>query len=118
MKKVGIVAIFVVGALSGVIASYVFRSLPSNSEGAATQAEASPVSAPEPVMVSALGRLEPQDKVLNLAPPSTAAAAQARVEMLRVKEGDWVTPNQIIAVLDSYDDRQAALAEAQSRVTN
>ncbi|MGB0561704.1 MAG: HlyD family efflux transporter periplasmic adaptor subunit [Spirulinaceae cyanobacterium] len=112
MKKVWIAVIFAVGILSGAIATYALRSLPSNSESLAEEDTADV----QPDAVSALGRLEPQDKVVNLAPPSTAA--QARVEELRVEEGDWVAPNQIIAVLDSNDEREAELAEAQTQVSN
>ncbi|MEM8642074.1 MAG: HlyD family efflux transporter periplasmic adaptor subunit [Cyanobacteria bacterium P01_G01_bin.54] len=114
MNKVWIAAIFAVGILSGAIATYALRSLPSNSESLAeSEAETANI---EPDAVSALGRLEPQDKVLNLAPPSTAA--QARVEELRVKEGDWVAPNQVIAILDSHDERQAELTEAKTQISN
>ncbi len=70
----------------------------------------------QPETVAVLGRLEPDNKVLNLAPPSTATATQVRVSDLRVQEGDWVTPNQIIAILDTYDERQAELEEAKMQV--
>ncbi|MEM1426305.1 MAG: HlyD family secretion protein, partial [Cyanobacteria bacterium P01_H01_bin.130] len=120
MKKVWIAAIFAVGIASGAIATYALRTLTSPSDGLA-QAQAEETAEPaKSEVIAALGRLEPRDKVLNLAPPSTAtqAAAQARVETIQVKEGDWVTPNQVIALLDAHDDRLAELAEARTRVKN
>lgn len=64
--------------------------------------------------VTALGRLEPQGEVIQLAAPSINGSN--RVEQLLVKVGDSVKAGQVIAVLDSRDRLQADLAEAQQRV--
>jgi HlyD family secretion protein len=72
------------------------------------------VAQPAVRLVHALGRLEPRGTVLQLAPP--AGNDGARVERLLVAEGDDVTAGQVVAVLDLYDRRQAAVAEAKARV--
>ncbi|MGA0201251.1 MAG: HlyD family secretion protein, partial [Prochlorotrichaceae cyanobacterium] len=68
--------------------------------------------APEQVKVVALGRLEPQGEVIQV-----GGSGGARIDRLLVKEGDWVQENQVLAYLDSYDERLAArdLAASQLR---
>ncbi|MGA0199633.1 MAG: HlyD family efflux transporter periplasmic adaptor subunit [Prochlorotrichaceae cyanobacterium] len=68
-----------------------------------------------PPTVAALGRLEPQGKVINLAPPSSAV--NARVQDIRVQVGNVVQVGEVIAILDSYEERLAQVAEAESQVT-
>ncbi|MFZ9739148.1 MAG: HlyD family efflux transporter periplasmic adaptor subunit [Prochlorotrichaceae cyanobacterium] len=67
---------------------------------------------PEQVQVVALGRVEPQGEVIQV-----GGVAGARIDRLLVKAGDWVEENQVLAYLDSYDERLAArdLAESQLR---
>lgn len=50
--------------------------------------------------IACLGRIEPLDGVLVLAGPSGFSGGSAVIAELRVKEGDWVENNQILAVLD------------------
>ncbi|WP_066382425.1 ABC exporter membrane fusion protein [Anabaena sp. CA = ATCC 33047] len=64
--------------------------------------------------VTALGRIEPQGKVIKLA--ATTSNESSRVEQLLVKEGDRVKAGQLIAVLDSRDRLEAALKEAKEQV--
>ncbi len=77
-------------------------------------------SAPKPVplrpvvkAVTALGRLEPQGEVIQLA----ASTQGGRLQQLLVKVGDQVQKGQVIAVLDTHDRLQAALNQAKRRVT-
>lgn len=73
--------------------------------------------APEPVAVSALGRIEPKDAVIKLSPPSSGASFGApRVEELKVQEGDRVQVNQVLAVLDTYSSLQAAVTAADKEI--
>jgi HlyD family secretion protein len=65
--------------------------------------------------ISALGRLEPETKVLKLAPPSSSE--DDRLLELRVEEGETVKAGDIIAVLDSRDRLQNEQAQAQAQVT-
>jgi HlyD family secretion protein len=73
-----------------------------------------PAPAPTSRKVHALGRLEPRGTVIQLAPP--AGSDGARVERLLVAEGDDVTAGQVVAVLDLYDRRAAAVEEAAARL--
>jgi len=64
--------------------------------------------------VTALGRLTPQGEVIKLSAPS--ASEGARIEELRVEEGDRVSQGQIIAVLDTRDRLQAILQQTEKEV--
>jgi HlyD family secretion protein len=64
--------------------------------------------------ITALGRLQPQGEVIKLSAPTSTNGN--RVDRLLVKEGDRVKTGQLIAILDSHDRLQAALAEAQQQV--
>ena len=66
------------------------------------------------VAVTGLGRLEPQGEVIHLS--ASTSIETARVTKLLVKEGDKVRVGQIIAVLDSYESRIAALNQAKQQV--
>ncbi|MBN4001104.1 ABC exporter membrane fusion protein [Nostoc sp. LPT] len=69
---------------------------------------------PQLKTVTALGRLEPQGKVIKLS--AAVSAEGSRVEKLLVKEGDGVKAGQTIAILNSRDRLQAAFKEAQEQV--
>jgi HlyD family secretion protein len=64
--------------------------------------------------VSALGRLEPKGEITRLSAP--ASLQGTRVGEVKVKEGDSVKRGQVIAILDSYDSRLAALNKAKADV--
>lgn len=76
-----------------------------------------PIAVSEPAIkqVTALGRLEPEGEVIQLSAPATGESN--RVDQLLVKEGDKVKAGQIIAILDSQDRLEAALAQAQEQVS-
>ncbi|MGB2924854.1 MAG: ABC exporter membrane fusion protein [Limnothrix sp.] len=84
----------------------------------------SPFAVPEPeetvvevveiLTVTALGRLEPVGEVVQLSAPTSNQGN--RVAQLLVKEGDRLNRGQMVAILDSYDQLAAALAEAKERV--
>ena len=63
--------------------------------------------------VTALGRLEPQGEVIKL---SVVNAQDSQVNQLLVEEGEWVNANQMIAILQGLDKKQAELTEAQQYV--
>ncbi|WP_397321361.1 ABC exporter membrane fusion protein [Nostoc sp. UCD120] len=69
---------------------------------------------PQLKTVTALGRIEPQGKVIKLS--AAVSAEGSRVEKLLVKEGDWVKAGQLIAILNSRDRLQAELKEAEEQV--
>ena len=62
--------------------------------------------------ITALGRLEPEGEITRLSPP----AASQRLAQVLVAEGEQVTAGQVIAISDSLETRQAALAEAEAKV--
>ncbi len=64
--------------------------------------------------VAALGRLEPQGEVIRLSAPDSQAGV--RVAKLLVNKGDRVRRGQIVAILDSYNTRLAALERARKQV--
>jgi HlyD family secretion protein len=79
-----------------------------------SEAQVPAIQLPQLKTVTALGRLEPQGKVIKLS--AAVSAEGSRVEKLLVKEGDRVKAGQAIAILNSRDRLQAALKEAQEQV--
>ncbi|MBD2682496.1 MULTISPECIES: ABC exporter membrane fusion protein [Nostoc] len=73
-----------------------------------------PNNAPTITAVTALGSLEPEGEVIRLSAPNSQGGV--RVAKLFLKEGSWVHQGQIVAVLDSYYPRLAALEKAQKQV--
>jgi HlyD family secretion protein len=80
----------------------------------------SPATAPSPTVkaapidaVVALGRIVPRGEVIKLSVPN---AQDSRVNQILVKEGDFVQANQVIAVLQGIDRRQADLDDAIAEV--
>ena len=71
-------------------------------------------TAPTIEMVSALGRLEPEGEVIQVFAPTSSEGA--RVETLRVSHGQQIRKGEVVAVLDTYARRQAALQEAQEQL--
>jgi HlyD family secretion protein len=67
-----------------------------------------------PIGVSALGRLAPHGEVIKIAPVSGAEGG--RVDRLLVHVGEWVQAGQVVAILDPYRRREAALLQAQAQV--
>ncbi len=72
------------------------------------------VTEPRLDQVSALGRLEPLGEVIHVFAPT--ALDGARVEQLYISHGQYLKQGEVIAQLDTYARRQAALAEAQQQV--
>jgi HlyD family secretion protein len=74
----------------------------------------SPSVAPAPInQVVALGRLEPEGEVIKLSVPN---AQDSRVNKILVKEGDRVEANQVIAILQGIERREADLRDAEADV--
>jgi len=67
-----------------------------------------------PIGVSASGRLAPQGEVIAVAPGSGADGG--RIDRLLVAVGDRVHAGQVVAVLDTYGRRLAAVREARAGV--
>jgi len=65
--------------------------------------------------ITALGRLEPKDGVIRVAGPSRPAVV---IDKLMIEEGDRVEKGQRIAVLDSYQIHEAAVARLTAQLDN
>jgi HlyD family secretion protein len=76
-----------------------------------------PVSSVEETpKVSCLGRIQPEDGVIHVAGPYIWGDSHpARVESLKVQEGDDVRRGQTLAVFVGRDNLQAGLAQAQAQ---
>ncbi|MBF2002220.1 MAG: ABC exporter membrane fusion protein [Synechococcales cyanobacterium M58_A2018_015] len=80
--------------------------------------EATETPLPQRVEVVALGRLEPEGEVIRIGGPSTE-----RIGRLEVRQGDEVQQGDVLAYLESYEERRAErdyaasqLAEAEQRL--
>jgi HlyD family secretion protein len=69
---------------------------------------------PKITTVTALGSLEPSGEIITISAPSSTEGS--RVEKLLVKEGDAIALGQTIAILDSRDNLEASLNQAQEDV--
>jgi len=74
----------------------------------------SPVARDPFPAVGALGRIEPQSRVLRLHAPTSMEGA--RIETLMVAEGQTVERGQIVALLDVFARRESAVKEAEAKV--
>ena len=68
--------------------------------------------------ISSLGRLEPENGVVQLAGPSGGGLTGAVLKTLEVAEGDWVEKDQVVARLDSYNLRTAEVARLDAILAN
>lgn len=66
--------------------------------------------------ITALGRLEPQDKVIKLNAPQSQSMGNPRLARLYVREGDEIRFGQVIAELDGKEKQVAAVNEATQKV--
>ena len=66
-----------------------------------------------PKQVVALGKLIPKGEVIKL---SVANAEDSRVNQILVEEGDRVEKNQVIAILQGFENRERDLEEAEKAV--
>ena len=78
------------------------------------QAEAQQARQILPRRISAIGRVEPLDRVVNLSVPSSLSNDSVR-ELL-VKEGAQVSQGQPLAILDSFDSLASTAAETEAAV--
>ncbi|PNW59349.1 UNVERIFIED_CONTAM: ABC transporter permease, partial [Euhalothece sp. KZN 001] len=77
-----------------------------------TQSPSVSQSLPKVTRVTALGRLEPKGEVIQV----STSQRSARVEELLVTEGETVEAGSVIAILDSFPIRKAAVTKAQQEV--
>ena len=97
---------------TGLVSLSIFHQLKINSHtqsfAITTVSKSKPI--PVKVAVTALGRLQPQDKITYLSAPNSINGV--RVEKLLVKEGDNVKKGQVLAYVENYARSQAAIQQA------
>jgi HlyD family secretion protein len=71
------------------------------------------VAPAKPNAVVALGRIQPNGEIIKL---SVANAQDSRVDRISIKEGDFVKQNQVIAILQGIDRKQAEVRDALADV--
>ena len=71
-------------------------------------------TAPARVAITALGRIEPEGKVIQLSAPNSANGS--RVEKLFVNQGNKVKSGQIVALLDGYTGATVNIQQALDKV--
>jgi HlyD family secretion protein len=71
------------------------------------------VAPAKPNAVVALGRIQPNGEVIKL---SVANAQDSRVDRILIREGDFVKQNQVIAILQGIDRKQAEVRDALADV--
>jgi HlyD family secretion protein len=76
-----------------------------------TQASVEPQG---PMGVSSLGRIQPEDGIVTVGARSLSGQPSL-VGRLNVKEGDYVNAGQVLAVLDSLPQLEAALRQTEAR---
>jgi HlyD family secretion protein len=74
-----------------------------------------PAAPPGPLGVSSLGRIQPQDTPVIVGARSLSGQPSL-VDRLNVREGDYIKAGQVIAILDSLPQLEAARLQAESRV--
>ncbi len=88
------------------------RKTPEIAESAASER----VERPQIRTVAALGMLEPEGDVLQLAAPTLGVLGAPRISQLLVKEGDFVADGQVLAEFDNRQEVQADIAEIRAKV--
>lgn len=97
-------AVLVAGA--ALVSVYMKRSNPPK-----TQASIQPQG---PMGVSSLGRIQPEDGIVTVGARSLSGQPSL-VSRLNLKDGDYVNAGQVIALLDSLPQLEAALRQAEAR---
>lgn len=110
------IAALAIAAL-GVAGVGIFMALrPSTSaQNASPTGSPTPDSANGTGAIAALGRLEPGGETYCIYPPSSSGLSST-IKLWKVREGDRVKPNDVIAVMDTYDRLAAAVIQAQAQV--
>ncbi|MEH2381708.1 MAG: efflux RND transporter periplasmic adaptor subunit [Nostoc sp.] len=108
MKRIQPLAILLCGVGVSTISVYTIYSFSVQNAATKTSTAPAPVTA-----IVALGRIEPDGQVIKL---SVLNAQDSRVNQILVKEGDYVKANQVIAILQGIEKRQADLKDALAQV--
>ena len=100
----------------GVILSFLVLTTACNANSQAKSQDVDPEARTQvkrPKQVVALGKLIPRGEVIKL---SVTNAEDSRVNQILVEEGDRVEKNQVIAILQGFENRERDLEEAEKNV--
>ncbi len=111
IKRLWSVLVFVAAGVVVAVALVVYTSRAGRSDASAEPTR----RAQRPSRISCLGRIEPRDGVLWISARSLSGQPSIIGE-LKVREGDWVKAGQVIAVLDSRRQLEAAVHDLEARV--
>ncbi|MCY7344675.1 MAG: HlyD family efflux transporter periplasmic adaptor subunit [Pyrinomonadaceae bacterium] len=110
-----VIYISIGGALLLAIIGYaIYANIASKTVASNANANSNTETQAKQQFVTALGRIEPQDEVINLTAPSGVSGAI--VTELKVAEGDLVNEGEIVALLDGFEQNLATVNEARTRV--
>lgn len=111
-----IILAMVVGVLfTGGIIFYSLRSGVNQGDENTSSTLSPTAKAPADQPVAALGRIAPLGEIIKLS-ASPGSFGGAKVSKVLVREGDKVKEGQVVAVLDSYEQKAAAVMSAQESV--
>ncbi|MBE9029889.1 HlyD family efflux transporter periplasmic adaptor subunit [filamentous cyanobacterium LEGE 11480] len=116
MKQSGARVVLIVSAIALAVTGLGFFILANPPGGKPKAAETSSQSGARRSAggIGALGRLEPENEVFRVAPP--AVGFSSRILQMKIREGDKVKANQVVALLDSAPSLQASVLVAQTQV--
>ncbi|MBW4617257.1 MAG: ABC exporter membrane fusion protein [Desmonostoc vinosum HA7617-LM4] len=113
-KSIGWWSIILAAILAGITGTIFLYGLSRFQLASKFQPQATPSSSPTLKAVAALGRLEPEGEVIRLSAPDSQGGI--RVAQLFINKGERVHQGQIVAILDSYFLRLAALEKARKQI--
>jgi HlyD family secretion protein len=93
---------------------YLYNLLQARSTSQTLPPSPAQSTTPELTAVSALGRLEPRGEITRISAP--ASSEGTRIDRLLIQEGDRVSKDQVLAILDGNGRRQASLQSALAEV--
>lgn len=114
LKSPGVI-IATLSALSlGIVGLGLYLMLRPSSTSQAPVDEMAIAQPSEARKITALGRIEPEGGIYNIASPSSIGAS--RVLRILVQEGQAVQQGQPLAVMDSYEQLRSAAIQAEAQV--
>jgi HlyD family secretion protein len=118
LASIGSLRGFGIGCLAAAAAALGYQTWGAGRESAGVESAAAAlpsVAAAAPLRVSALGRLEPEDGVIQLAGPSAPSVVIAKIF---VDDGDRVEKGQLLATIDTAEVLAAAVQRLEAERDN
>jgi len=109
-KTTNLIIALVIIISSGILIYKLFSSRKTDSQAESTTS----ISKPIITTVTALGRLEPRGQVIKVS--ARSGVSSNKIEQILVKEGEEVTENQVLAILDNHQLLTAALKQAEEQL--